>query len=99
MLNIIFIIFVEAQNIENWSPIMEADMLDTQEGLHKLFVTECLVLRVIGPGGKITIAIIQFTYLNHYLLSTYVLIAKLDPKDTEINQVYIDPPSKKCMVK
>lgn len=40
-------------------------MLGTQEGLHKFFVTECLVLRVIGPEGKITIAITQSLFIEH----------------------------------
>lgn len=56
-LNTVIIIFVETQNIENRSPTMEADLPGHTVGAPQILcdLTDCLVLRVMSPGGKITI--------------------------------------------
>lgn len=88
MLNIVLIvIFVEAPSKENWSPLIEINSCDSLPGLYKLSVTDWL----LGSQGSrlwarnYKIAVIQFTYLNHYFFSTYVSVAKLDPKNTKMN--------------
>lgn len=67
-LNIVIIIFVETQNIENRSPTVETQNTENRSptmeaGLPRHTVgapqilcdlTDCLVLRVMSPGGKIT---------------------------------------------
>lgn len=55
-LNIVIIIFVETQNTENRSPTMEAGLPRHTVGAPQILcdLTDCLVLRVMNPGGKIT---------------------------------------------
>lgn len=79
---------------------MEDDLLGTQKELCRFFMTDSpLRTKSNRPWEQnYKLAIIQLTYLNHYLLSTYVLVAKLNPKDTEMNQVYPCPQKKKKCV-
>ena len=86
-LNIV-VTFVETQNIENRSPTMEADLPGHTGGVPQILCDWLLGSKGNEPWGQnYKIVVIQFSYFNLCFLCTYVLVVKLDPKDTKINRV------------